>query len=298
MSLFRASLKSPFFAGSMRRLYLTLNSLNIDIASGAVVCSVFAEKVLGVHADTLILNICLALSIWLVYTVDRLLDVNRMEDHQLSRRHLFHKKFRKPLWAASAIIFLLDAFLAVNYLPYRMLVFGMLMVSAVLAYMILLNMLKTGKTRWFQKEPLIALVYTMGVWGSKLYMSGGWSMQTIMLVVFPFFLIALMNLLIFSWFETESDQAASQRSLSVAWGPDIIGRSILLLFAVILTLNFALVQKEATGLHLMIAITRTVMAFVLFSLFYRSEFFFHNERYRLIGDAIFLIPLIPLLTYY
>lgn len=280
------------------RFYRTLNFLNLDVVAGAVICSCFAEKVLQVTEPTTLYNICLGLSIWLIYTVDRLIDVSKKTQVEPSNRHLFHKKYKKILWICSLLVLLTEAWLAITKLPYPMLVFGLLMASAVAAYLITVNMLSYTRGKWFQKEPLIALVYTLGVWGSKLWLCETVTWRTVVLVVLPFFLLALMNLLIFSYFETETDKQNRQRSLSTAIGSDTVGKIIMVLFALILTINLTMVRIEATPLYLMISVTRTAMAFILFGLFYRSEFFYENERYRLLGDAVFLLPLVPTLFYF
>jgi len=291
-------LKMFFFAGMLLRFYRTLSYLNLDVVAGAVICSCFAGKVLKVTEPTAVYNTCLALSIWLVYTIDRLIDITRKERTQLSRRHQFHKEYKRILWPLVIIVFLLNSWLAVTQLPYTMLVFGLLVVSGVAAYLIAVNMLPAGTGKWFQKEPLIALVYTTGVWGSKLWLVPAIFFSAFMVIVVPFFLLALMNLLVFSYFETDTDKENNQRSLSTLLGPETTGKIIMVLFALVLTINLTMVRMDATPLYLMIAITRTAMGFILFGLFYRSEFFYENELYRIIGDAVFMLPLIPLWLYF
>ncbi|MCC6684924.1 MAG: hypothetical protein IT247_07635 [Bacteroidia bacterium] len=287
-----------FFAGMLLRFYRTLSYLNLDVVAGAVICSCFAGKVLQVTEPTAVYNTCLALSIWLVYTIDRLIDISRKERKLLSKRHQFHKTYQRFLWPAVVFVFLLNSWLAVNRLPYTMLVFGLLVVSGVAAYLIAVNMLPSSSSKWFQKEPLIALVYTIGVWGSKLWLVPALSFRAFMVIVVPFFLLALMNLLVFSYFETDTDKENNQRSLSALLGAENVGRVIMVLFALVLTINLTMVRMDATPLYLMISITRTAMGFILFGLFYRSEFFYENERYRIIGDAVFMLPLIPLWLYF
>lgn len=287
-----------FFVHMLLRFYRTLSYLNLDVVAGALICSRFAEKVLQIAEPTTVYNTCLALSIWLVYTIDRLIDITRKESKQLSKRHLFHKEHKRVLWPAVAVVFLLNSWLAVTLLTYAMLVFGLLVVSGVTAYLIVVNMLPAGSSRWFQKEPLIALVYTTGVWGSKLWLAPSIPFRAFMVIVVPFFLLALMNLLVFSYFETDTDKENNQRSLSTLLGSETVGKIIMVLFALILTINLTMIRMDATPLYLMISITRTAMTFILFSLFYRSEFFYENEQYRLIGDAVFMLPVIPIWLYF
>ena len=281
------------------RFYRILNYLSLDVVAGALICTCFAEKVLNITTPTTVYNSCLALSIWIIYTLDRLIDITRAGTTELSDRHRFHQTYRKVLWPAAGVALLINTWLSVNYLPYPMLVFGLLMVSVVAAYLIVLNMLPFNTSPWFQKEPLIAAVYTMGVWGSKLWIyEGEVTLRMVMLIVVPFFLLALMNLLVFSYYETDHDHLNNQRSLSSAIGAENVGRVVMILFGLVLTINLTMVRMEATTLYLMISTTRTVMAFILFGLFYRSEFFHDNERYRLLGDAVFMLPLIPMLMYF
>ena len=64
------------------RLCQTLNILSIDIAAGAVICCAFFADILGVSVLPYGF-ITLGLTVWIIYTVDHLLDVWREKPNPL-----------------------------------------------------------------------------------------------------------------------------------------------------------------------------------------------------------------------
>lgn len=274
----------------MLRIYQLISYLNLDVVAGAICCSLFAGQVLHLTEDRTIMHWCLGLSIWLIYTADRLLDVNQKGYQPNSRRHLFAKRHIKILTVLCIAVFLADTYLALFVLQHTLIVYGFLVLSVVAAYYILLKMLQAKRAIWFQKEPVIAAVYTMGVWGSNVWLSGSMSAHHFFYLLLPFYCLALMNLLLFSFFETERDEENAERSISIMLGQKLTGRIIMVCFALILTFSVTLLQVEPNRENLIICITRTTMGFVLFALYYRSEYFYTKERYRFIGDGVFMLP--------
>ena len=175
-------------------------------------------------------------------------------------------------------------------LQHTLIVYGFLVLSVVAAYYILLKMLQAKRAIWFQKEPVIAAVYTMGVWGSNVWLSGSMSAHHFFYLLLPFYCLALMNLLLFSYFETERDEENAERSIAIMLGQKLTGRIIMVCFALILTFSVTLLQVEPNRENLIICVTRTAMGFILFSLYYRNEYFYEKERYRFVGDGVFMLP--------
>jgi 4-hydroxybenzoate polyprenyltransferase len=274
----------------MLRIYQLISYLNLDVVAGAICCSLFAGQVLHLTEDRTIMHWCLGLSIWLIYTADRLLDVNQKGYQPNSRRHLFAKRHIKILTVLCIAVFLADTYLALFVLQHTLIVYGFLVLSVVAAYYILLKMLQAKRAIWFQKEPVIAAVYTMGVWGSNVWLSGSMTAHHFFYLLLPFYCLALMNLLLFSYFETERDEENAERSIAIMLGQKLTGRIIMVCFALILTFSVTLLQVEPNRENLIICVTRTAMGFILFSLYYRNEYFYEKERYRFVGDGVFMLP--------
>jgi hypothetical protein len=273
----------------MLRFYQLISYLNLDVVAGAVACSHFAAAVLHMEQN-IVMQLCLALTVWLIYTVDRIMDVSKKGYHPNDRRHLFARRHRKKLIALCIPVFMLDAHLAFFKLPQSLIVFGLLVTSAVIAYYVLLHMLPLQNSRWFQKEPVIAGVYTTAVWGSNLWLKGSLQATEFFYYVIPFYCLALMNLVTFSFYEAESDEENEERSITTTFGPRTAIIHIVFAFALVLTLGVTLLRESPNGTNLLISGTYAVIAFILFALYYRNDYFYDKDRYRVIGDAVFVLP--------
>ena len=78
------------------RFYRMCNLLSLDVAGGAVVCALFFSKLLSVTPYVQGM-IALGLTVWVIYTADRLLDVRALKNAAASERHKFHQQYQKPL---------------------------------------------------------------------------------------------------------------------------------------------------------------------------------------------------------
>jgi hypothetical protein len=139
--------------------WLWPNLLSLDAAFIAVVWQHFlSETIAPIHpANTVILG----LSVWLVYTADRLVDTHSARPMAESPRHQFARAYRRPLLGAAAVVLLVDIVLAVVFLPVVHFVAGMLLVGAVAARFY--GVLRGAEGSW-SKEFWTALIFAAGVW--------------------------------------------------------------------------------------------------------------------------------------
>jgi Na+/glutamate symporter len=108
------------------------------------------------------------------------------------------------------------------YLPAHVLYFGVALALLVIMYLCLVKQLSvTGGGKWFYKEVLIAVLYTAGTWGVAFSYSTTYGKVAVYLA-FAFGLIALQNLLLFSYYEKEEDLQQGQRSMVLQLGSDTV----------------------------------------------------------------------------
>ncbi len=267
--------------------------LSLDVVLGACVGAVFIAKFTASPISFASL-VALALSVWLIYTADHLLDAYRLKKRQAhTARHRYHQiRFRAlaTAWAIVATIGIITLF----FLPSRILYYGLSLTLGVTLYFIANHYISL--TRWLPKELMSALLYTVGVflpsfatYGQPLYWSLG------MLFV-QYFFLALSNLLLFSWFELETDQQDDHTSFARLVGRSLTRRIVLLcLSTVIVSSVLMLVFITDSLVSAAPQLTILLMGLVLLAIMIRPVYFTPHERYRLLGDGIFLLPLIPLL---
>lgn len=143
--------------------WLWPNLLSLDAALVAVVWQRFlAETITAVQP---VATAILGLSVWLVYTADRLLDTSSACAGAESPRHQFARAYRRPLGLVAVPVFLLDVGLAFAYLPAAQILAGFVLVAAVVARFYAVVRPPNGVWR---KELWTAVIFAAGVWGPVL----------------------------------------------------------------------------------------------------------------------------------
>jgi hypothetical protein len=287
----RKVVRSKSVQEKLYEYWLVSRWLSLDVAAGAMVCCLMASKLLGVHPVPLMAASILGSTVLLIYTIDHLLDIWNSEGRVFSPRRKFHWRYRKLLLPFAVMLSCFLAIVTFVYLPAHVLYFGVALALLVIMYLCLVKQLSvTGGGKWFYKEVLIAVLYTAGTWGVAFSYSTTYGKVAVYLA-FAFGLIALQNLLLFSYYEKEEDLRQGQRSMVLQLGSDTVKR--LLGFAFVLTGIFLLMAWEAssTSLERQVVLTQALMSGILILLIAFPTYFSRHKRYRWLGDGIFLLPI-------
>lgn len=165
------------------------------------------------------------------------------------------------------------------FIPKPVLLGGLFLSVLVIVYLFIHLYLK------ILKEVCIAILYTTGI---LLPLYDGSISNPPGFLIIAFTLTALLNLIIFSWFDRHQDNADGNSSIITFVGEKNIMWWIYALFAgICVTLLFAKFLIPA----MLILMMSTIMIIVI----HLPGYFAENDRYRIWGDAIFFIPLIYVL---
>ncbi len=267
------------------RFCQTLNILSIDIVAGAVIGCAFFADILGVTVLPYGF-IILGLTVWIIYTSDHLLDVWRKTQPAATRRHLFHQQHFYML-LTPLLLSLVVVGIQVAFIRKQVLIGGLILSAIVGLYFILQKNLK------YSKEFIVAVLYSGGVLMAPLSILQRPLAPFEMCLIFQFFLTALINLLLFSWFDRKSDVQDHHPSFTVAFGDR--ATRLLLTVSFIMNVGIAVVQLLNTnnpGPVIVILAMNAVLAWI----FLKRKYFETQDRYRLMGDAAFLLPVIYLMS--
>lgn len=270
----------------IKRSWQFIQNLSLDITAGAVISSLFVAKVFGVQLS---LNMLfgLGIAIWLIYTIDHLLDGHLASDQPSNRRHAFHQRHKIKLLLLSCLVFLLGL-INLDYLPWATIKFGLVLAAFVLFYFGSLHLLKINKT--WHKEILAAIIYTVGVFAAPLSQMDLIRWQEVVFLA-QFFLLVMTNLFLFPLYEHEIDQEDRIQSIVTTKGKRFV-RSLILVLVLMnsVLMGFAVLNGQSYEATMVLF----AMNLILFILWKWSSVFQVNERYRLFGDGIFFLPLIYL----
>ena len=232
--------------------------------------------------------ISLGLTVWIIYTVDHLVDARKSKGTPATERHRFHQRHSISLAAALIIA---GALLALEALFIRK---PVLYAGLAVAVMVVIYLLLQASLR-FLKEIAGAVLYASGV------VAAPWSLMERALsatewgIVTLFALTALINLLLFSLFDRKTDLSDNHYSFATTFGVTATRSLIAFLLLTIVALAIALMVKSPDYQRDMI--TLLLMNSVLLTILIFPGYFALNDRFRRVGDSVFLIPLVYLLMH-
>lgn len=251
--------------------------LSIDVAFGAMVMLQFI-------ANTMNLNIgwaptvCLGIAVWIIYLVDHILDI-RGAYRVISNRRKFHRSIIKPLqvWV---VMLAAAGTICVFQLNRSVIMGGVSLMVLGLFYFLLV------RKGYLVKEPIVAMVYTSGILLVPSTISGHlpswfWFIGPLL------FLLAFSNLILFSYFDREMDNAEGHPSgiamlttENLRW----LVAGVVLAYAGCL----AILSRSQAPVSLTIYFSMGALILGLMTVF--STWFKKNEAFRFVGDAIFWMP--------
>ena len=262
-----------------------INILSIDVAAGAVICCAFFANILGVMVLPYA-YITLGLTVWIIYTSDHLLDVWKKDQAASTVRHRFHQQYFNRL-LVMVVLSLIVVGIQIAFIRRPVFIGGLALSVIVGLYFIIQRRLK------FLKELFAAILYSGGVLIAPLSLLQRSLTPFELSLILQFFLTALINLFLFSWFDMKNDTLDHQPSFSVIFGDRATRVLLVILFTS--NLGIALIQlllfANPAGSTLAIA----AMNILLVWIFLKRNYFGINDRYRLAGDAAFLLPLVYLM---
>ncbi|MDZ7650822.1 MAG: hypothetical protein U5K54_28830 [Cytophagales bacterium] len=142
------------------------------------------------------------------------------------------------------------------------------------------------------KEFVVAGLYIFGV------LLPSWRLQPDLisgdhvLLIVQFFSVALVNLLLFSWFEYENDLQDGHSSMAIRWGKTLCAKLIIILGIISLCLSGWMIMYSEYAMATSIFL---LMMAILMCILYFSSYFTKHTRYRLLGDAVFFLSILGLL---
>ncbi|WP_152426440.1 hypothetical protein [Cesiribacter andamanensis] len=268
--------------------YRWVQALSLDVALGSGLLSLAIARYYQVALPGLAV-LALMLAVWVIYTFDHLSDARKLKTAAATYRHRFHQQHYRLLCRLLLLAVALGLGLA-SQLPESVLRWGLVCTALVGVYFWLLQVYA-----FRYKELLVSACYTLGVFLAPLSLVSH-PLTPIQLLLIPqIFLLALSNLLIFSYFEYQTDRQDGHFSLALHFGGLPIKRLTLALVSIGLLLCGLLYAAASLLISREVQLLLFSMNLLLLLLLLKEALFRKHERYRIIGDGIFFIPALLLL---
>jgi hypothetical protein len=260
--------------------------LSLDVVLGTVLSYAAASRLPdGTTPFSGLTALVLGLTVWTIYTLDRLLDI-RKPSALVTARHDFHRQHERWLWWAVGGTGLLAGVLSF-WLPAAIWRWGLGLGLFTAGYLWVVSRLSGRNVGQVLKEPLTALIYTAGIWGAALAPHPVVTWPDVVLTLL-YGVLVFQSLLIYSWFEAhESTEtvtlvtwlepepaAALAEGLAVGIGAVVVVVS--LIGVEHYQQRFLFVELGMTAVHGLLVRYRA--------------FFGENARYRIVGEVVFWLP--------
>lgn len=274
----------------------TVYYLNFLVVVGAVLSNRMAARLSDVEPIHWATSVVLALVVFIIYTVDRLLDVRKYNadksSQPLTERHRFHRRHATLLWRAVAIAALVALGLTF-VLPGSVIKFGIVLGGICAAYVGVVFRLPARHPALLLKEPLVAILYTAGIWGS-VWVQRPTVSRVDVAECLMFAGIAFQNLLLFAVMEQYEAPDQSIFSLATAWGQERCLLVLRWLTVGVVVAGFLLCFLTNDRFAQRSALMLGVMSLTLYGIQRYPNYFLKNERYRWLGDSVFWMPALVL----
>ena len=267
-----------------------LHWLSLDVVAGAVVSHIAANRMPNGHTPLNIwVTIILGLVVLGIYTLDHLLD-NQKPEQPRTQRHGFIRDNEAKIWRLTLGSLGLAVLLS-WLIPPHLWEFGIAMVVVVALYLWRVSRMPLKSNQQAMKEPITSLIYAAGVWGSTWFLGEGISWESIVLGIL-FYLLTVQSLLMFSHFEAIQYREVFnlarwlKRPLTIGILKGITLITLIAGLTVCLMTDHRYTQR--------LCIILILMSFVHFWMLLNPEKVVSDERFRIAGELVFVLPLLVL----
>jgi 4-hydroxybenzoate polyprenyltransferase len=272
-----------------RRILQFANLLSLDVVVGAVLSGLFAAMVTATYFPP-VYWLVLALSVWVIYTADHLLDAYRLGSEAHTARHRFASRHFTALALLVMVVSMATVVLVIALLDRSVLYFGISCGLLAAIYLLLLYLFRGSQVFPFPREAIVALLYTAGVWGMPLLAMPGTMGLAPWTMAGGFFLLALSNALVLSYADHNTDLMDGHQTFTVTFGRKRSARVVQwLCLASLVLASFAGVMAKS----LLFIVAGSIFFLMVAVMILTVRLDFHSKdplMSRLLTEAVFWLP--------
>jgi len=265
-----------------------LNTLSIDVVIGSILSSFLVVRLLNIEPGWAFW-IVLPVSVWIIYTLDHIIDAFRLKKQANTYRHYFHYLHLKRFIIIIATISVLDLTLLLCYLEKEIIYFGVVVSIATIAYLLLIHF-SGKKGSLLPKEIPVSIIYTFGIWGGPFALTNFNISTGQIILMIIFFLLVLADVLLLSFYEVGSDKKDNHSTITAKFGQAVTTKIIVTIIIAVYLLSFFIIFTDELFLHRSIAKLYLFMGLIQIIIIGVPQFFEKNKLYRYIIELVLWIP--------
>ncbi len=276
------------------RIYRYFQFLGLDIVLGALASSCFASRLLHAGPGP-IWWITLALTVWLLYTGDHMLDAWRQRKKVKREMHHFLLRHRRVIIYTLGVVAVVDVMLVINLLDREVFKFALILAGLVLLFYAMRHVFRRNRVLFIPGEIFVLLLYLSGTWLGPVVLAESDFVSSQALVALVFAGVLLMNLGVISLYDLQLDTRMGITSLAQILGKK--GTKNLLITTglgiyLLTVLQFLVFEADR---HTQFALIVCGMATILLVVVYLPSRFRNHDLYRWTADAVLFMGFLSLL---
>jgi len=276
------------------KIYRYLHFLSLDIVIGALATSCLAARLFASDPGW-VWYIILALTVWLLYTGDHMLDAWKHRKKIERELHYFMMKNRKTLVWSMGLVATVNILLIFNLLDHGLMKYALVLAGLVLLFYAMRHVFKKNRFLSIPGEVFVLLIYMAGTWlGPAVALEGSFEAGHGMIALI-FVGVLLMNLGVISLYDMKLDSRMGITSLANLLG---IKRTKNLLLGTALSiylislLQFLVSEMDRFSQY---ALVLSGMTTIMLLVVYYPSRFRKNDYFRLAADAVLFMGFLSLL---
>ncbi len=275
-------------------VYRRIQFLSLDIVLGALGSTCFASGLFKAEPGWA-WWLSLALTVWILYTGDHILDAwkNRKNPHRELHRFIFRNR-RNLLWFMG-VVAVIDLLLVFNLLETAYLKYGLMLAGGVLLFYAFRHLFSRNRILFIPGEFFVLLLYMAGTWLGPFVSRGEPVQSTHLLIALMFAMVLLMNLGIISLYDIHIDSRLGIVTLAQTLGQGntrnlLIGTGIAVYLIAILQL-----MVYGTERLFRFPLILSAMATLLLMVLLMPSLFRRNDLYRWTADGVLYLGFLVML---
>lgn len=276
------------------KIYRYLHFLSLDIVLGALATSCFAARLFSTDPGWT-WWITLALTVWLLYTGDHMLDALKHKKKVEREMHYFLLKNRRLVIYSLGVVAVVDAMLIINLLDKELFKYALILAGLVLLFYAMRHIFKKNRILSVPGEFFVMLLYMAGTWlGPAVAMESSFEAGHGMIALI-FMGVLLMNLGVISLYDIKLDSRMGITSLANLLGmkrtKNLLLGSAIAIYLISL-LQFMVFEMDRYSHY---ALILSGMCTILLLVLYYPSRFRQNDYFRQAADAVLYMGFLTLL---
>ncbi len=278
---------------SFHSIYRRFHYLSFDIVTGALASSCFAMGLFGAHPSWA-WWISLALTVWILYTGDHLLDAWKTRKNPQRDLHRFIFRNRKNLLWFLGVATVADLMVVFNLLDNAYLKYGLTLAGLVLMFYAMRHIFRRNRIMFIPGEYFVLLLYMAGTWLGPFVVRTSPLQSADALIALMFAEVLFMNLGIISLYDMHIDSRLGVASLARSLGQRAT-RNLMLGTGISIYL-LTILQFMVFGMdrYFRFPLILSAMSTLLLAVLLMPSYFRKNEYYRWAADAILFLGFLAL----